>query len=178
MTLIQAERKSRRERWIGRFLKIFSAILILGSLLKGCDLLVQNSSLPPMNVIANVIFGLYQGIPGIPTLWVYAPSLNLEQPLDPSNMEFLVVFGLMLIGAQLLQSGKQLSQRIARIYEKVQEEHWRNQAGGNQSNEGIRIQIEMPVGDNWWTRPVGIVGLAIIGIVIAQAIMVELSLSH
>lgn len=140
---------------------------------------------------ANLIAWIYRTVPGVPTVWAHAPFWNVFQPFDPSNLsDALYVgfcFGLALCGTGFVQAGANLSRNIKRTKEDMQREQWKEAQRPSRvqtvnADTVIQTQIYLSSEDKWWTRPKGIVGLAIIGAVIAaiiaQWLNVHMGLAH
>ena len=191
LSLLEAESKKRRQLLIGWPLLVVSTTLYTVGCLKGCYSFLSN---PPDQLsaiffrpLANLIALLYSTIPGMGLLWSIPPDCSLADWRDSSNFSFYsfvaLSFGLMLVAAELRWSAKNLSERIAGACRRAQEDQWQSEIFGGQPRSSAAtalelIQISFYWPDRWWSRPFGIIGLAVIAAVLGQAINVWLHLSH
>ena len=122
----------------------------------------------------NLVADIYQVTsPYIGFVWKHAPTLSQENPLSYGNLLFFGLLGVMIIGKQILLSASQLKRRVQVQFERLEEAQWRNsmqngaatQVNANQIGQINFYQQSMPPSPSgdWWQRPLGIVGLSIIG---------------
>lgn len=125
-------------------------------------------------VVQNLVADVYQATsPYIGFVWEHAPTLSQENPLSYGNLLFFGLLGVMIIGKQILLSASQLKRRVQVQLERLEEAQWRNsmqngaatQLNANQIGQINFYQQSMPPSPSgdWWQRPLGIVGLSIIG---------------
>lgn len=125
-------------------------------------------------VVQNLVADVYQATsPYIGFVWEHAPTLSQENPLSYGNLLFFGLLGVMIIGKQILLSASQLKRRVQVQLERLEEAQWRNsmqngaatQVNANQIGQINFYQQSMPPSPSgdWWQRPLGIVGLSIIG---------------
>ena len=125
-------------------------------------------------VVQNLVADVYQATsPYIGFVWEHAPTLSQETPLSYGNLLFFGLLGVMIIGKQILLSASQLKRRVQVQLERLEEAQWRNsmqngaatQLNANQIGQINFYQQSMPPSPSgdWWQRPLGIVGLSIIG---------------
>lgn len=124
--------------------------------------------------LQNLVAGIYQGTsPYLDFVWRYAPRLSQEDPFSFGNLLCLGLFGIMMVGGQLIGDGRRLKGRVRRQLERIEEYEWRRARQGgsgtvvNARDVGvININQEaMPPSTEkeWWERPLGILALAIVG---------------
>lgn len=126
-------------------------------------------------VLASIIASLYEATaPYIGFVWRNVPTLNHEDPLSSKNLALLGFLGLMITGKQLVLEGKRLRTRIKRHAQRLEELQW-DQAMRESTVPSPSVfikkidradfyqQVIPPSKEkDWWTRPWGGVGLAIV----------------
>ncbi|MHC8305952.1 YniB family protein [Pseudomonas sp. PB3P13] len=182
MNIQQAVRRSRTQRGVGGILLIGGALFYFVSLLMALYRTAESMShslfLAQVGAkIQSFIFALYQITePYIGFVWRNVPTLNQADPFNDGNLLFLGLIGVMIVGKQLMLSGRRLKARIQRQIDRVEEMQWHNSmmtggaTAGTQVSAGVIEQMNIyqqpmppsPDGE-WWTRPWGVLGLSIIG---------------
>lgn len=182
MNIQQAVRRSRIQRGVGGILifagALFYFVSLLMALYRNAESMSHSVLLAKIGaMIQNFIFALYETTePFIGFVWRNVPTLNPADPFTDGNLLFLGLIGVMIVGKQLMLSGRRLGARIQRQIDRVEEMQWHHsmmaggQAASSQVSAGRIDQLtiyQQPMPPNpdgeWWTRPWGILGLSIIG---------------
>ena len=143
-------------------------------------------------LVAKLIVWIYKTVPGVPTVWAHAPCFNVFRPLDASNLPNALYvgsfMGLSFWATGFSQAAASLSSNITLTETAMQREQWRGQEQPMYPQQTVKAdmviqtQIYLSSEDKWWTRPMGIVGLAIIATIIAtliaQWLMLWMGLVH
>lgn len=186
MNIQQAIKKSQMQRLAGSLLLSGGTLFYVVSVLMAIHRTAQSWSSDPLlwrlgSAIQSLIASVYQMTsPYIDFVWRNVPTLDQQDPFTYGNLLFLGLLGVMIVGKQLVLSGRRLRARLQRQIERVEDLEWRNSiqssaVGGTAIAAGSIGQINLyqhpmpPSPDgNWWTRPWGIIGLSIIsGYVVA-----------
>ncbi|ARB31291.1 hypothetical protein HX787_28470 [Pseudomonas tolaasii] len=179
MNIQQAIRRYRIRQAVGFSLIVFGALFYLVSSLiflhRQAEILAGTKIFGHLGgVVQNLVADIYQATsPYIGFVWQHAPTLSQENPLSYGNLLFFGLLGVMIIGKQILLSASQLKRRVQVQLERLEEAQWRNsmqngvatQVNANQVGQINFYQQSMPPSSSgdWWQRPLGIVGLSIIG---------------
>lgn len=179
MNIQQAIRRYRIRQAVGFSLIVFGALFYLVSSLiflhRQAEILASTKIFGHLGgVVQNLVADIYQATsPYIGFVWQHAPTLSQENPLSYGNLLFFGLLGVMIIGKQILLSASQLKRRVQVQLERLEEAQWRNsmqngvatQVNANQVGQINFYQQSMPPSSSgdWWQRPLGIVGLSIIG---------------
>lgn len=181
MNIQEAITRSRTHRYAGGAL-LFSGALyyfvaLFVALHRTAVSMGESPVLRPLGaVIQNFVASLYDTTaPFIGFVWRSVPTINQGDPFTYGNLLFLGLVGVMIVGKQLLLSGRRLKARIQRQMNRAQDMHWRNSIMKNNGTEGTTISAkaigqvnvyQQPMPPNlegeWWTRPWGLIGLTII----------------
>ncbi|AUG10933.1 hypothetical protein [Pseudomonas sp. S09G 359] len=179
MNIQQAIRRYRIRQAVGFSLMVFGALFYLVSSLiflhHQAEILASTKIFGHLGgVVQNLVADVYQTTsPYIGFVWEHAPTLSQENPLSYGNLLFFGLLGVMIIGKQIFLSASQLKRRVQVQLERLEEAQWRNSMQNRAATEVNANQIGQinfyqqsmppsPSGD-WWQRPLGIVGLSIIG---------------
>lgn len=181
MNIHQAIMHSRIQRGVGGALLLSGATFYFISLLMAVYRTAQAMSNSALlwqlgAIIQKFIVAIYQATsPYIGFVWHNVPTINQADPFTYGNLLFLGLFGVMIVGKQLVLTGRRLKGRIQRQIDRVEDLQWRNSMMQNRIaaeaaiTSGIIEQVNifqqpMPPSaeGKWWTRPWGIVGLSII----------------
>ena len=179
MNIQQAIRRYRIRQAVGFSLMVFGGLFYLVSSLiflhHQAETLASTKFFGHLGgVVQNLVADVYQATsPYIGFVWEHAPTLSQENPLSYGNLLFFGLLGVMIIGKQILLSASQLKRRVQVQFERLEEAQWRNsmqngaatQLNANQIGQINFYQQSMPPSPSgdWWQRPLGIVGLSIIG---------------
>jgi hypothetical protein len=175
----QAIRRYRIRQAVGFSLMVFGGLFYLVSSLiflhHQAEILASTKIFGHLGgVVQNLVADVYQTTsPYIGFVWEHAPTLSQENPLSYGNLLFFGLLGVMIIGKQIFLSASQLKRRVQVQLERLEEAQWRNSMQNRAATEVNANQIGQinfyqqsmppsPSGD-WWQRPLGIVGLSIIG---------------
>ncbi|WP_312255963.1 YniB family protein [Stutzerimonas nitrititolerans] len=180
MNIQQAIIRSRVQRTVGGVLLLGGTLFYFVSLLMALYHAAVAATHIPMlrplgGSIQNLIASVYEAtVPYIGFVWRNVPTINQADPFTYSNLMFLGLIGVMILGGQLRIAGKRLQVRINKQIEKVEDMQWRQSmmggAAGGTSISADTIghlnvyQQSMPPSsdEKWWTRPWGIIGLGIV----------------
>jgi len=133
-------------------------------------------------MVQNAVAALYEvTAPYLGFVWRSVPTLNQADLLTYGNLLFLGFLGVIIVGKQLMLSGRRLRERTKRAIKDIEELRWRQSMMSDGSLGGVSISADTvaqvniyqqtmppnPAGE-WWTRPWGMAGLSIIsGFVVA-----------
>ncbi len=167
MRLSEAIKKSRRQRSVGWLISLTALLLLIMSLVLYIYRITENDQSlfrGISQILNNIATLVYQNTFFLMPLWEYAPELYYPNILVEGNLKFLAVVGVFVLGIIMRDSGIYLSRRINKVRQKAEEKVWeRSLTGEVSSNDVLAIEIPMESKDSWYTRPEGIVTLAVIG---------------
>ncbi len=162
LPLSKAIKKARLQRFLGWFILLTSGTLILMSLL----LSLYNTSINDTSAfkaisqgIATIIAIIYQKTQFMKFMWQYAPPLHYPDIFTIHNLKFLAILSSLVIGGIMRDSGNHLAQRINKAIKNAEERQWENSLTGEKQ---YNIDIVIKSKDSWYTRPFGIIGMAIV----------------
>jgi hypothetical protein len=138
-------------------------ILILMSLLNTYLVPGDDSSLFS-SFFKKIAVLIYNNTTFLAPLWEFAPRLYFPNIFVEENLNFLFIIGLFLLGIIMRDSGLHLRRRIKEVKQRAEEKVWERSLSGEAShNDVLAFEISLKSKDNWYTRPAGIIVLAIIG---------------
>lgn len=167
MKLSEAIKKARRQKIIGWIVSLTSLILLSMSvvlyiyrILKE-DTSVFKSISESLVILINFI---YQKTQFLSLLWSFAPNIHYPNIFVEDNLKFAAVLCAFILGIIMKDSGTYLTNRINKVRQKAEEKVWEKSLTGETSSvDTLRIEIPIESKDNWYTRPFGIITMAIIG---------------
>lgn len=181
MNIQQAITRYRIQRSLGGLLIVSGAAFYFVSLLMAIYRAAESMSDTALwrigALIQNAIAALYQTTePYIGFVWRNVPTLNQADLLTHGNLLFLGFLGVIIVGKQLMLSGSILRMRVQREIKHVEELQWRQSMMQTRAPGDVTISADniaqiniyqqpMPANSEkeWWTRPLGVIGLTIIG---------------
>lgn len=111
----------------------------------------------------GVVF-VYQKTQFLSLLWEYAPELHYPEIFVEGNLKFAAVICAFILGMIMRDSGIHLSRRINKVRQRAEEKVWEQSLTGEKSStDTLRIEIPIESKDSWYTRPFGIITMAVIG---------------
>ncbi|MFZ6045084.1 hypothetical protein ACFW0H_03035 [Pseudomonas sp. CR3202] len=175
----QAIVKSRIQFSIGVLLMLGGMLFyIIATLLfvhRQAQVLAQSQIFGHLGIsLQNLVADIYQlTSPYLDFIWSHAPTLSQEDPFSFGNLLGMGLLGIMTVGGQIIGASSRLRDRVKRHLERIEEYEWKRSlqnSGGTVVNARdvgvINVYKEaMPPSNDkeWWERPLGIIGLAIIG---------------
>lgn len=178
MNIQQAILKYRIQRALGRALLLGGAVFyFVASLLfiyhQGQKLMQGPITVGLGRLMVNGVADLYDATnPYIGFFWSNAPTLSQDDLFSYGNLLFVGLVGVMILGKQFLASGNELRRRVTKQMNHLEERQWRgassNSGGANIAADRIGqvniYQQQLPPSPHadWWTKPIGIVGLGIV----------------
>lgn len=162
MKLPDAVRKAKNQRFAGWIISIPSFVLFVTGLLK--SLYFQNAGVPFLGpLIRSCVYWLYQKTIWLDPLWGFAPQFYFPDVFTGRNLGFVAVLMAFILGCVIRDSGIRLLQRIYRVEQRAEETLWeRSLTGDSERRDITSVEITLQAGDTWYTRPIGIILLAII----------------
>ena len=167
MKLSEAIKKSKRQQSTGWAISLISFVLLLMSF----ALYIYHSSKNDTSIFQaiskllnqGVVF-IYQKTQFVSLLWEYAPELHYPEMFVEANLKFAAVVCAFMLGIIMRDSGVHLSRRINRVRQRAEEKVWEQSLTGEISSaDTLRIEIPIESKDSWYTRPFGIITMAVIG---------------
>ena len=167
MKLSEAIKKSKRQKNIGWTISLVSFVLLLMSF----ALYIYHSSKNDTSIFQaiskllnqGVVF-IYQKTQFLSLLWEYAPELHYPDIFVEANLKFAAVICAFMLGIVMRDSGVYLSRRINKVRQRAEEKLWEKSLTGEISSvDTLRIEIPIESKDSWYTRPAGIITMAVLG---------------
>ena len=167
---IQEAKKFVTTLRIGAFILMFVASLFFAcSALKSIYFALQSDISPffaVSNAIQQAVYFIYERTQSMSLVWNSAPVLNPKQLNSPGNFGFLFIVCCGAIGRVMWDSAANLSSRIAKTLQRVEEIGWERSLMGPSGHSGtkpdvLQINIELEQQDKWYQRPAGMVLLGI-----------------
>ena len=120
MTFDEAKKSRRKSFWLGCFTLVIGLPLLIVSFLKVTYNICVQEGGQPSGLFRDIIFSIYNGIPGILWLWPWMSDTNLDTPVH-SAMSMTGIIGLVLvfIGIASFNNWVRLDRWIAEVKELV-----------------------------------------------------------
>jgi hypothetical protein len=164
LNLAEAYTKAKRNRLAGWIIGFSSLMLMFMSLAKQLYALTQGSSFPLFLLVRNAVVWIYEKTSILSFLWRFAPTLSYPDIFVEMNWKFAALLCCFILGATLTDSGRNLLRRIHAAQQKAEEKRWEQSINGEPDRRNtLLIEIKAQPQDNWYTRPVGVITLAVIG---------------
>jgi len=174
MHLRQAIKKSRRQITIGWTISIVALIILVMSCVLTLYYMTLSSNVfdKPFNQIALAIFQNTQ-FWGLKYLWKIVPVVYYPEIFTTKNLGFAVIVCLLIFGVVVRDSGIKLAKRLNKKKDEAEEDQWLQSLKYDPVKQSLKVEpveqsgfrpIVIQIGnkENWYTRPFGIISLAII----------------
>lgn len=169
MNIQEAQQKGKYHLTVGLILSCSAAVIIVMScLLTIYNLAIHTNAVmlnPLMNIISNLVAKIYETTSWLSWLWSLAPLISFPDLFVLDNLGIASILSIFTIGIVMRDSGFALLRRVNKVTQRAEEKRWENSLGGQPiTPENIlTIEVAQAPTDNWYTRPAGIVALAVIG---------------
>lgn len=174
MHLRQAIKKSRRQIITGWIISISALIILVMSCVLTLYYMTLGSNVfdKPLNQIALTIFQNTQFL-GLKYLWKIVPVIYYPEIFTIKNLGFAAIICLLIFGVVMRDSGIKLAKRLNKKKDEAEEDQWLQSLEYKPVKESLKnepvekngfrpIIIQISNKENWYTRPPGIISLAII----------------
>jgi hypothetical protein len=173
MKIYEASNRVTRQRIIAAVVMLVSILLFACAALKsiyfymGGDTTVFSSL---SRAVQRMVYYIYENTQFFSWFWDWAPVINPKELNTSGNLGFLFVIVCGAIGRTMWDSASNLSLRIKKTIQKIEELGWeqellaqRGQVAGSKPDV-LQINIELEQKDQWYKRPAG---LLLLGVAIA-----------
>ncbi|CPG86660.1 YniB family protein [Burkholderia pseudomallei] len=190
MKLGQAMRRVTHMRIVSALIWLISGLFLLIGLLKGLYVVAESTSttFPPVTMLnAWIKWGidlLYTHTLFLLPIWRYAPT---PAPYDwTASANYWVIFwaAAVAVGQSIWAAASNLNRRIKERIKRVEELGWERELMGGQGYvEGkkpdvLQINIDLDQKDQWYKRPIGLLGVGVAIIVLGQIALLTFGLVH
>ena len=185
MKIFEAKRRIIKQRMLSIAIMSVSATFFVLALLKSIYVLMagDTSAFAPISQsIQRVVEVIYQNSQFLSPFWHWAPVFNPQVLNTPGNYGMLFIILCFAISRVMWDSANNLSLRIAKTIQKVEELGWERELIGQKgsdtglSHDLLQINIELDHKDQWYKRPVGLILLGVAIAVLGQWVNLQFGL--
>ena len=176
MKIFDAKKRIEKQRIIAATVMIVAMLLLVCAGLKSAYISLNGDTTALSSIshgVQRCIYFVYERTQFISWFWKWAPVVNINELNTSSNFGILFVMVCGAIGRTMWDSASNLSSRIKKTLQRVEELGWEQELmeqNGHVSAsrpDVLQINIELDQKDQWHKRPVGLllvgVGIAILG---------------
>lgn len=177
MKIFEANQRVTRHRIFSVVVMVISGIFFILAALKGIYFSVAGDA-SGFSVISQtvqrLVYQVYEKTRFLSLIWEWAPVINPQTLNTSGNYGFLFIALCGVIGRVIWDCAANLSGRIARTIQRVEELGWERELMGHRDQsvdsklDVLQINIELDQKDQWYKRPVGQVFLGVAIAVFAQ----------
>lgn len=173
MKIFKAKKRITRQRVVAVVIMVASMLLLACAALKSAyfTLSGDTSALSSLSrALQRLIYAVYEKTQFVSWFWEVAPVINPKEPNTSGNFSFLFIVVCGAIGRIMWDSASNLSSRIKKTIQRVEELGWERELMGQHGQfsgakpDVLQINIELDQKDQWYKRPIG---LLLIGVAIA-----------
>lgn len=173
MKISEAKNRIARHRTFAAAVMITAMLLLACAALKSAYYSVEGDTTALSSfsrAIQRLIYSIYERTQFVSWFWEWAPVIRPKEPNTTGNWGFLFVVVCGAIGRIMWDSASNLSSRIKKTIQRVEELGWEQELMGQRGQisgakpDVLQINIELDQKDQWYKRPIG---LLLLGIAIA-----------
>ena len=168
MTLSEAIKKSKRQIFLGWVISSSSAVLLLMSLMLWLFESLKNDTSSFLSILSQLVVAvivlIYEKTQFLSVLWYFAPTFHYPNIFVEENLKFAAIVCAFILGIIMKGSGVYLSKRINKARQRAEETVWEKSLTGEVSSaDTLKVPIHIEAKDSWYTRPSGVITMAVIG---------------
>lgn len=176
MKIFEAKKRITRQRLVAVIVMVAATLFLACAGLKSAYFTLNGdtSALSSLSRgLQRLIYAVYERTQFISWFWELAPVINPKEPNTPGNFSFLFIVVCGAIGRIMWDSASNLSSRIKKTIQRVEELGWERELMAQQGHvpgakpDVLQINIELDQKDQWYKRPIGLlllgVAIAIVG---------------
>lgn len=185
MKIFEAKSRITRHRILAAAVMITAMLLLACAALKSVYFSIEGDTTALSSLSRGIqwlVYFIYERTQFVSWFWEWAPIINPKELNTTGNWGFLFIVVCVAIGRTMWDSASNLSLRIKKTIQRVEELGWEQELMGQRGQisgakpDVLQINIELDQKDQWYKRPIGLLLLGVAVAILGQWLNLQFGL--